>query len=728
GVGGTGPLGLNHPVSGTTAVTSNVWHHAAATYDGTTWRLYLDGALDKTLVVGAFTPEATSIQHAALGTAMTSSGVAAGFFAGVLDESRIWSLARSGAQIAATRDAELTTAQAGLLGRWGMTEGAGTVVANSAGTAGVNGTATNGPVWVAGFVPPAPNNLPGVSLNGPADGASGQASSVSLEVTATDADGGTLSVTFYGRAWASGVFVQLGGTSVPAGSSASQSWSALGAGDIAICPDASTNTGLITSPILDGVAGTIFTAGDDAYTNGTAAEFADCYDPSWGGAATGHDLKARTAIPVPGNHEYGTPGATGYFNYFGAVAGDPARGYYGYDVPASNWRVITLNSECAQVGGCIAGSVQETWYESELAASAAKNVIVIWHKPRWSSGSTNLVELQAFWADAYAAGVDLVLVGHDHVYERFMPMDAAGASDPVAGVTQITIGTGGEGHHTFGTPKATSLVRNATTFGVLKLTLHAASFEWAFLPEPGQTFSDAGSQAVHDAPNQAPLVSSVVIDQASPTTNQTLSATVVASDPDNDPLTLSYQWSKNGTDIAAATAATLDLSVLGNGNRGDAIRVRVTASDGLATSAPVTSSPVSVVNSAPSVTSVSISPTGPTTNQTLTASASASDPDGDTTSLSYQWTKNGTDIAGATGTTLDLSIAGNGNAGDSIGLRASASDGTTSASATATPTTVVNSPPAVSSVTIDQASPTTNQTLSATVVASDPDGGTPTIS
>ena len=117
--------GTNHPVSGTTTVTTNAWHHAAATYDGTTWRLYLDGVLDRSLVVGAFNPEATSLQHAAIGSALTSTGVAAGFFAGTIDEVRIWSVARTGAQIRAGRDDEIGGPTAGLLGRWGLDEGAG---------------------------------------------------------------------------------------------------------------------------------------------------------------------------------------------------------------------------------------------------------------------------------------------------------------------------------------------------------------------------------------------------------------------------------------------------------------------------------------------------------------------------------------------------------------------------------------------------------------------------
>src|SRR5450756_2195420 len=156
--------GGNHPVTGTTPLTTNTWHHAAATYDGTTWRLYLDGVLDKTLVVGNFTPEATSIQHAALGTALTSTGAAAGFLAGALDEARIWSVARTGSQIRSTKDDEISGPQTGLLGRWGLNDGSGTIAANSAGA--INGTLVGSPTWIAGFgfpqdttAPPSPTNL-----------------------------------------------------------------------------------------------------------------------------------------------------------------------------------------------------------------------------------------------------------------------------------------------------------------------------------------------------------------------------------------------------------------------------------------------------------------------------------------------------------------------------------------------------------------------------------------
>src|SRR6266540_3402182 len=172
-----GTLGLNHPVSGNTAITSNVWHHAAATYDGQTWNLYLDGMLDGTLTLSvARPPRSDSIQHAGIGTAMNSTGVAAGFFQGTLDEARIWSVARTQAQIQAARYQELTSGS-GLLGRWGMNEGTGTVVGNSVG-GGVSGTAVNGPTWVAGF----PDAIPPASPSGLS--AAGRSNSVRLNWTA----------------------------------------------------------------------------------------------------------------------------------------------------------------------------------------------------------------------------------------------------------------------------------------------------------------------------------------------------------------------------------------------------------------------------------------------------------------------------------------------------------------------------------------------------------------
>ena len=194
--GGT-QLGLNHPVAGTTVVTSNVWHHAAATYDTTTdtWRLYLDGNLDKTLVLtGNPTPESTSTQHAAIGSSLNSSGVPAntgGFFAGVIDEVRIWNVARSTAEIQATENVAITGVRNHLLGRWGFSEGNGSIVGDTASE--FDGTAIGGPTWVVGvaLAPAGPNVAPEFSTD-ITDQTANEGAVISLDADATDANSDSL--------------------------------------------------------------------------------------------------------------------------------------------------------------------------------------------------------------------------------------------------------------------------------------------------------------------------------------------------------------------------------------------------------------------------------------------------------------------------------------------------------------------------------------------------------
>ena len=195
---------------------------------------------------------------------------------------------------------------------------------------------------------------------------------------------------------------------------------------------------------------------------------------------------------MPGNHEYLTRAANGYFSYFGAAAGDPATGYYSFDVGA--WHVVALNSNCSAVGGCASGSPQERWLRADLAAHPAACTLAYWHHPRFSSGEHgNEPAYDAFWRDLYAAGADVVLNGHDHDYERFAPQDPSGGSDLARGVREFVVGTGGKNHYRFLTLQPNSQVRDATTFGVLELTLHRTSYDWRFLPEPGKTFTDSGS-------------------------------------------------------------------------------------------------------------------------------------------------------------------------------------------------------------------------------------------
>lgn len=259
------------------------------------------------------------------------------------------------------------------------------------------------------------------------------------------------------------------------------------AGDIACDPaDVGYNGGAgatfvcmmpATARLLDQIHPDVVMAlGDLQYENGTAAAFAASYDKTWG------RWKAKTR-PAVGNHEFQTKGATGYFAYWGAAAGAPGKGWYSYDV--GTWHVVVLNANCGIVG-CGAGSEQEQWLRADLAAHPAVCTLAYWHQPRYSSGlHGDDPATEAFWVDLAAAHADLVLDGHDHDYERFAPQ---------RGIRQFTVGTGGRSLYLFrATPDPGSEVRNATTFGVLQLTLHPTGYDWRFVGVPGSSFTDSGT-------------------------------------------------------------------------------------------------------------------------------------------------------------------------------------------------------------------------------------------
>src|SRR5437773_6683281 len=251
----------------------------------------------------------------------------------------------------------------------------------------------------------------------------------------------------------------------------------VGAGDIADCSGSGDEA---TAALLDNIAGTVFTAGDNVYPDGTDAQFTQCYDPSWG------RHKARTR-PTPGNHDYHTTGASGYYGYFGSLAGPSGQGYYSYDLGA--WHLISLNSNASMS----AGSAQETWLRQDLAASTKQCTIAYWHHPRFSSGTQHgsLSSAEPLWQALYDAGADIVLNGHEHNYERFAPQTPTGTADPTRGIREFVVGTGGESHYNDqGTPLPNSELFNGTTFGVLKLTLSAGSYTWQFIPVSGGTFTD----------------------------------------------------------------------------------------------------------------------------------------------------------------------------------------------------------------------------------------------
>jgi hypothetical protein len=257
----------------------------------------------------------------------------------------------------------------------------------------------------------------------------------------------------------------------------------VGAGDIGWCGSAGT---VATGRLLDSIGGTVFAAGDIAYMNGTAQEFRDCYDPFWG------RHKGRTR-PTPGNHEYDGPGPTPYYNYFGTNATSPelplGLGYYSFPIGA--WHAISLNSNV----DVSQGSAQGQWLRQDLETHQNKCVIAYWHHPLFSSGQNgDTPRMRDLWRLLYAAGADVVVVGHDHLYERFAPQDPDGRPDRAKGLRQFIAGTGGALLYNFVTTKPNSEVK-ISAFGVLKLTLQPESYQWEFVPVSGQ--NDFGSDSCH---------------------------------------------------------------------------------------------------------------------------------------------------------------------------------------------------------------------------------------
>ena len=232
----------------------------------------------------------------------------------------------------------------------------------------------------------------------------------------------------------------------------------------------------------------VLVLGDTQYPNGELANFKAYYDPTWG------RFKAITE-PSPGNHEYYSDGAEGYYAYFGDRAGDPTKGYYSFDL--GEWHLISLNSNCGDVG-CGATSPQLTWLKADLAANTRKCVLAYWHHPRFSSGAThgNNPSMGPFWDALYQARVDVVLNGHEHIYERFHPQTPAALPD-AAGIRQFTVGTGGANLYAIDSIQPNSAVRYNGAHGVLALTLAPDSYHWKFLPVAPATFTDTGSAVCH---------------------------------------------------------------------------------------------------------------------------------------------------------------------------------------------------------------------------------------
>ncbi len=318
----------------------------------------------------------------------------------------------------------------------------------------------------------------------------------------------------------------------------------VGAGDIAECDDVHDEE---TAGLLDGIEGTVFTVGDNAYENGSTADFTNCYDPTWG------RHKARTR-PVPGNHEYNTAGAAGYFNYFGAAAGDSGEGFYSYDL--GDWHIIALNNYIAMT----AGSEQDEWLQADLAATTKPCRLAYYHEPLYSSttgsgsGGVTTAAVKPLFTTLYNGGVDVVLNGHHHFYERLAPMNPNGELDTRRGIREFVVGTGGAsiGNPTNAFPLSEARFGNSN-YGVLKLYLYSDSYAWKFVPVPGKVLSDTGSYACHGAVAAGVdrSLSTLVAAPSSFTAGSgTATITVTVKDAGGNPV----------------SGATVELSATGSGN------------------------------------------------------------------------------------------------------------------------------------------------------------------
>lgn len=374
----------------------------------------------------------------------------------------------------------------------------------------------------------------------------------------------------------------------------------IAAGDISICSNIEDEE---TAKLIDQIEGTVLALGDNAYDVGSIRDYNDCYDPTWG------RHKGRTR-PVPGNHEYGVEGAHGYFTYFGDVATplqpgctQHCNGFYSFDLGA--WHLIALNSE---IGNGV-GSEQEQWLRADLAAHPTQCTLAFWHRPRYSSGRHGSGSMFAIYQALYDYGADVVLVGHDHDYERFAPQGPGSEYEPTRGIRQFVVGTGGAPLRGYRTIQPNSEVRNSETYGILKMILRPTSYEWEFIPIPGYTFRDGGSSECVVAPNFPPAAPAPVATTAPAPATTTVSTAVTAPAPASvSPAGLDYTIQAGDTlgTIGARYGLTWQQIAAANGLEAYSILeigqvIRLPGVQGAASSAPVvapTATPPSVATSA----------------------------------------------------------------------------------------------------------------------------------
>src|SRR2546429_475047 len=313
----------------------------------------------------------------------------------------------------------------------------------------------------------------------------------------------------------------------------------VGAGNIAKCGATGDDA---TAVVLDGIPGTVFAAGDAAYDNGTLTQYNSCYNLSWG------RHKARTQ-PTPGERDYKTANAAGYFGYYGAAAGDPKQGYYSYDLGA--WHIVVLNSGSPQLVPTTATSPQVQWLRADLAAHPAHCTLAYWDYPLFESKDNPNPNIRPLWDALYAGGVDVVVNAHYGFYERFAPQSPAGVADPAGRIREFAAGTGGAPVTLIRPARSAEHAREQSTFCRFELTPGGGILNWAVEPVAGKTFTDSGTTACHGA---RPTVNAGTDITTNPGATVTLSASFSDPDPSDGPWGYTVNWG-DGTSSTGSTAS-----------------------------------------------------------------------------------------------------------------------------------------------------------------------------
>ena len=755
---------LNHPIVGNTVVTSNVWHQAAATYDGTTWRLYLDGAADGFPRGWPAGERRRDVGHRhRLGAHEHRCGRR------LLRRSEstkraIWNGARSSGQIQSTINSEVSTA-AGLVGSWHLNDGSGTVAADSSG-GGINGATVAAPTWTYGMLlGAAPTNqapvVDAVTINQTSPHTS---DTLSAAVTSHDPDGDTLTTQYQ---WTKN------GTDIPGATNPTLNTATAGNGDrgdvmrvrVTVSDASLTSTPLTSAPVTilntapsasvaldDHAPGTNATLtatatstdldGDTVVltyvwkVNGatrqttTTTSLTDTFDLSQTGNGNNGQSVSVTVTPNDGTVDGApvTDSATvgNAVPLVDTVVIDQASPHTDDTLTATvtshdaDGDALTTSYQWIRNGNDISGETGAT-LDLSAAGNGDRGDVIRVRVTVSDGAATSAPVTSAPVSRQHGADRDRVagrsLAEHERLVDGERDHERRGRRRRRADVRLARRRRGTADDTEWRTERLVRSVARGSRQQRTERQRHGHAERRGRRRCTRHRFRDRG--------NAAPVVDSVAIDQASPRTNDTLAATVTSHDPDGDVLVTSYQWTKNGVDLVGETGATLELATVGSGDRGDLIRVSVSVSDGTASSAPVTSSSVIVANTSPSAT-VTLDDPSPATSATVTATATTADADGDDTSLTYVWRVDGTTrqitVTSSLTDGFDLSLAGNGDNGQIVTVTVTPTDGTDDGSPVTDTATVGNATPVVDSVTIDQTSPRTNDVLSATVTSHDPDG------